>query len=209
MVIMHKQRESNYDLLRILSCISVIVIHVSCSYTAAITDVEVFGQCYTEHMLVSCACNAMSRFAVPCFVMLSGAFALADERNAEYKYFYKKTFKKIGIPALIFSVLYFFYSCALAVAAVLIKGKNLKRLLVPFKALIKGSPFAHMWFLYMLLGLYILTPLIIRFRKSITKSTFNRIACIISGLVVESVIAWLRYKQALGGAGQRLEIQTG
>lgn len=51
--------------------------------------------------------NIITRFSVPCFVMLSGAFILSNERNADYKHFYAKSFCKIGIPLVIILILSF------------------------------------------------------------------------------------------------------
>lgn len=79
---MNKKREENYDLLRIVSAIAVIMIHVSAGYKTAITSDAVFGQLYERHQIEILLYNTLSRFAVPCFVMLAGAFALADDRNS-------------------------------------------------------------------------------------------------------------------------------
>ena len=51
--------------------------------------------------------NVISRSAVPCFVMLSGAFILS--KNIDLQIFYRKSFFKLFLPTLIFSVLYVFY----------------------------------------------------------------------------------------------------
>lgn len=117
-------REANYDLLRIICTLAVIAIHVSMIYKGAITDNEVFGECYQNHMWTTIVYDTFSRFAVPCFVMLTGAFVLADEKNVNYKYFYKKAFKSIGIQTIVFSFLYFLYALAIAVASVLVKGND-------------------------------------------------------------------------------------
>ena len=52
----------------------------------------------------------MSKFAVPVFVVLSGAFLIANSKNENAKIFYKKNVNRILIPFLIFSVLYFSFS---------------------------------------------------------------------------------------------------
>ncbi len=107
---MQRDRERNYDLLRIVCTVAVITIHVSGVWLDAATDKEIFGDLYLNGIMTSCFYHVLSRFAVPCFIMLSGAFVLADERNQEYQYFYKKTFKNIGIPTLVFSIFYFLCS---------------------------------------------------------------------------------------------------
>ena len=74
-------REYNYDLLRIVCTIAVITIHVSGIYYNCLTQTEFFGQLYTQNAFLTCIYNGISRFAVPCFVMLSGAFLLANPKN--------------------------------------------------------------------------------------------------------------------------------
>lgn len=96
-------RSWNYDFLRVICTIAVILIHVSSSYKNAYMDASAFGRLYTDNLLATCVYNVIPRFAVPCFVMLSGAFILADDRNANYYAFWNKKIRKIGIPNLIFS----------------------------------------------------------------------------------------------------------
>lgn len=103
----NKCREDNYDLLRVICTIAVIVIHVSGIYKNAISYENVFGYLIEKNIVVILLYNTLSRFAVPCFVMLSGAFLLSDNRNGEYRTFYRKTVKNIIIPTLVFTVIYF------------------------------------------------------------------------------------------------------
>lgn len=171
---MERVREGNYDLLRIISAIAVITIHVSSTWLGAITNEETFGTLYRDGMLASCAYNVLARFAVPCFVMLSGAFLLADERNADARYFYRKTFRNVGIPTLIFSILYFAYSFIVKILAIVVKGKELSGLLYPIKQVIKGKPFYHMWYLYMMIGVYLLVPAILLLKARMGERVFSR-----------------------------------
>lgn len=190
------KRENNYDLLRILCAVAVITLHVSGSYLEAGTDLTKFGDYYTTHILTSCIYNAFSRYAVPCFFMLSGAFILANDRNADYRYFYRKEFKRVGMPTLVFSILYFLYNFAFAVYNVVANKAGCDRLLTPIKSVVKGQPYYHMWYLFTLLGLYILTPLVIRFQNNIEEKTFQKVvwvffaAAIFSGWTSKNTLAW-------------------
>ena len=90
-----KSRQSNFDLLRIISTISVVLIHVNAT-VADSNNISLVG------FNICSLINIITRFSVPCFVMLSGAFILNNEKNADYKHFYAKSFYKIGIPLIIF-----------------------------------------------------------------------------------------------------------
>lgn len=108
-----ENRNRNYDFVRVICTIAVILIHVSSSYKNAYLDADELGRLYKDNLLSTCIYNLLPRFAVPCFVMLSGAFTLADNRNLDYKSFYLKKMKKIGIPTLIFSCGYSLFNMLL------------------------------------------------------------------------------------------------
>ena len=175
---MEQRREGNYDLLRIICAVSVITIHVSATYKTAITNEEIFGTIYTSHIFTTVLYNTLSRFAVPCFVMLSGAFILSNDKNADYHYFYQKSYRSIGIPTFIFSVLYFLYSIVISIAIIKIRKDDWTVLLTPVQDLIKGKPYYHMWYLYVIIGVYILVPILYRFKRDVKEKTFDRIALI-------------------------------
>ncbi len=159
---MPKVRESNFDLLRIFSAFAVVMTHVS-GFFLQFNEMRVPEGCRFPTMLIV----TMASFAVPCFFMLSGAFILADERNADYKYFYKKSFKNIGITSAIFCMLYVIYGIARLMAGVFIFKKHgtdyvLPGLISVFKNIVVGNPYYHLWYLFTLVGLYLAVPFVIR-----------------------------------------------
>lgn len=172
---MEKLRENNYDLLRCVSIIAVIVIHITFGYNIF----TYFGQSSSIYII-----NSLVRFAVPCFIMVSGAFMLSDERNKKYKYFYKKALKKILPPLIIFSVFYSIF-------------KYLTRSDMNFKVvmleLLQGKPHYHMWYMFMLIGLYVLTPLIIRLKGDIGEKNFKKFGIIFLIFAVLSKITSNHY----------------
>lgn len=153
-----KSRQSNFDLLRIISTLTVVAFHVSKS-VANDTNISLVG------FNICSLINIITRFSVPCFVMLSGAFILNNERNVDYKHFYAKSFYKIGIPLIIFSFLMLIIS---EVSAVL-KGTGYIELVL---SLLKGE-FNNYWFMFMLAGLYFLVPIIIRIKNTISKKCYK------------------------------------
>lgn len=89
------KREYNYDLLRILSTVAVVLIHVNAHYFNGTMNTG------SPINLIENFINIITRFSVPCFVMISGAFLLHNEKNMDYKKFYSKTFYKTVIPFII------------------------------------------------------------------------------------------------------------
>ena len=116
---MLQNRESNFDLLRILAAFAIVMLHVSANFLK-INEIGAPTNCNYPIMIL----NHIVRFAVPCFFMLSGAFLLDDERNADHKYFYKKSIKNIGITGIIFCLIYFIYSIVRLMAGVFIFKKH-------------------------------------------------------------------------------------
>lgn len=157
---MPKTRESNFDLLRIISTFAVIMLHIS-YWFLRFDETEVFTNCHFPTLFLT----SITRFAVPCFFMLSGAFILADERNADYKYFYKKSIKNIGITGALFCLLYVLYRIAKLLISAFLHKKDtdiiISGIISIIKSLIVGSPCGHLWYLFTLAGLYLAAPFVI------------------------------------------------
>ncbi|HDX5341544.1 TPA: acyltransferase family protein [Citrobacter sedlakii] len=94
--------------------------------------------------------NAFTRWAVPVFVMISGALLLGREYNL--KDFYARRLIKILIPLIAWSIFYTVIS--------FYQSKGELTIQEALKNFASGRPFYHMWFLYMMLGLYAITPII-------------------------------------------------
>ncbi len=153
-------REKNLDLLRVIATIMVVLNHVATSFVTSNTNNPDIS--FTIGNLF----NSTSRTAVPIFVMLSGAFILDDDRNKEYRYFYKKVYRKILIPLIIWSIAYFTYSMIYEVAKELNHEEGVSYT-SPLLNWLNGQPYYHLWYMYMILGLYLISPLLIRLREDI------------------------------------------
>ena len=90
-----KGRENNFDLLRIISMILVISMHSAIYYKSQYLEVYKGN---TEFLLITNFFDSISRFAVPCFMMISGSFLLADKKNIDYTFFYSKMMKNVVSP---------------------------------------------------------------------------------------------------------------
>ena len=161
-------RQNNFDLLRIIATFAVILIHVNV-YISGQKNISLID--YNTQSFI----NVITRFSVPCFVMMSGAFILSNRDNSEYKRFYAKSFYKIGIPLIIFSIV----TIGLSMISSIMSNENI---FIPILYLLKGD-FSNYWFMFMLIGLYFLAPIIIRIKDTIS----NKEYCI--GSVIWMIIA--------------------
>lgn len=143
---MHPLRKSAWaDNLRVWATFSVIVIHVSMeSRTPGFNADLLYG--------------ALSRSAVPVFFMLTGALLLGREHALGD--FLKKRLLRLGIPALFWSLVYIAFS---------LYQKHVGGQALPLPDALQfaghslrvGSYF-HMWYVYMILGLYLFIPFLSR-----------------------------------------------
>ena len=157
------KRESNYDLLRCTSCISIVLLHIAALYTEDISVISIHSNLdfsFCDFIQI------ITRTAVPCFVMLSGAFML-DKKRLIISEFYKKSFFKLGVPTIVFSLLYIIIR--------LLTGDAAQSVLFDT---ISGKPFGHLWYMFMLVGLYAAFPLIYYFCRNISDK-----ACVIFGII--------------------------
>lgn len=96
------KREEKWEMLRAISCISVVLLHVAALYTE---ETEVYQQYVGIGFSFCDFLQIMTRTAVPCFVMLSGAFML-DKQQLNVAAFCKSSIRKLMIPTLSFELVY-------------------------------------------------------------------------------------------------------
>ncbi len=134
---------------RIIAIFSVILIHVASSY---LIDVETIN---SNQWWIGNFFDASVRWSVPVFVMLSGLLLLSDGKNEPISSFYKKRAVKILVPLLFWTIFFLIMNCINRSAA-----GNTPSITDVLKILLSGKPYFHMWFIYMIMGLYFATPFI-------------------------------------------------
>lgn len=138
-----ESREVWADLLRIICSFAIVVIHAT-------------GHLYwnyeqSQRWYMGLFINSITRFAVPCFMMLSGVFILSKEQTV--KEVFTKRIPKVLIPLLFWSISYVLlqhYQNSIDFS-----GTVKKLMQIPVK-----HQSAHLWFIYQLLGLYLLSPIL-------------------------------------------------
>ena len=151
-----KSRNTYIDLLRIAATFGVIILHTAASRWDD-TPVNTFN------WQIMNLYDSLVRFAVPVFVLISGVFHLRPNKTGitlkeEMRIIYKKIFRILC--ALIFwSVIYAGLNMA---AKYFIKNEPITLyniIKIPGEILLEPA-FYHLWFLYMIIGLYLLTPIL-------------------------------------------------
>lgn len=143
---MSPKHQSGYSNIRAISCIAICILHTF--FAAA----SVF---HPEKGLFAASCavrNAMY-FAVPCFVMVTGALLLDPMRELGFSKLFGRYVKRILLVLVFFTLLFALFDAVTkgeAIGLAALKGWLF--------ALFFDKSWAHMWYLYMLLGLYLLLP---------------------------------------------------
>lgn len=141
-----QERNVHLDLLRFLSIVGVITLHCS---AGLLLNNQFF---LTQPWFVSLFYDSLFRWCVPTFIMISGVLLIEKCGNAfDFKRFYTDRFLKILIPFLAWSLIYVYW-------------KNKDNVTVDYWTEIKSIAtqpiYYHLWFVYMILGIYCIMPVI-------------------------------------------------
>lgn len=137
---MSKTREFSFDILRVISMCMVIIVHVANVYSRS------YGIIGDDSFVISLGFNTISRISVPIFLMISGALLL-DRKFDKTKYF-KRSIKFL-ILIIVWDIIYLIWEWLYLG----ITYDHLERLLFePYRA--------HLWYLYTILVLYAIQPLL-------------------------------------------------
>ena len=178
------KRETNYDLLRVFALLAIMSLHVSSVWIDGFSAIVREGGAVETltHPLWACVWDCLPRFGVPCFLMLSGAFLLANPATGAYAAFYKKSWRKLGGLTVGFSVFYLLIKAGESVFA------HENPLLAVGGSILILKPYYHMWYLAMLVGVYALAPFVWRFKDTVGEKAFAKVAVVF--LILGSISGW-------------------
>jgi surface polysaccharide O-acyltransferase-like enzyme len=139
-------RHRGFDLLRVIAIYMVMQIHTGeFEYIAA--DGTVL---HTAGSWAVGWTNSLLRVCVPLFVMVSGFFLFPIENERK---FFRKRFTRVLIPFVIWCAVYAFYYYAQGAASLQTTLLNIAKIPVNY-----GTDVGHLWFVYMLMGIYLIAP---------------------------------------------------
>ncbi len=166
-------RDNSMDLLRLLACLAVVLLHVNAQYFYARATAPSLDSAYVTESLI----NIITRFSVPAFVMISGTFVLAKEQNANAGQFWRKSFLKVFLPLL----------PAIAFFAIFDRLVRHTGFASAFAAIVTGT-YYNLWYMYMLFCLYALVPVLVRLKAALPWRWWGRLGF--------ALLAWAMVSQA-------------
>lgn len=137
------------DITRLIAITSVVAIHVEDYFIFYWSKISLID------WWASNIYNGFIRFSVPLFIILSG-YLLLDKQEDD-QIFFSKRFNKVVIPLISWSMIYWIFKNNYSVHSIFT---------VEFvQRLLSDKIFFHLYFLYIIVGLYLITPLLRRVLK--------------------------------------------
>lgn len=138
--------------LRVIAMFLVVILHTTSPMLMS------FGKVPTTYWLIADFYNALSRFGVPVFVMITGALLL--HRQYELGDFLKRRLWRIIPPFLFWSLVYVLY--AWWDEDLTFINDLWGNAIIVLHQLHYGASY-HLWYVYMIIGLYFIIPILSKF----------------------------------------------
>ena len=149
------------DFLRAIACLMVIITH--CGECFYIADGPILNFALDDRSFSFVAFSiSLVRSCVPLFVMASSYLMMPVEGST--RQFFTRRGGRVVIPFIIWSLIYTFSPCFVDGAPVDSVWSNLTHLIYNF-----NDHAGHLWFIYMLLGVYLIMPVISPWLKTVSR----------------------------------------
>lgn len=145
-----RPRKQFLDVLRVLATCAVVLMHVLTGATD-VTDTSRMP----EYRGLLLSVMDLVTWCVPVFLLISGYLFLHPERELTYPVMMKKYCRRIALAILLFGVPY-------ACSELIVAERTFRIGMLPeaVRMTLRGNTWSHMWYLYLILVLYLITPLL-------------------------------------------------
>ena len=143
-------RKQFLDVLRVLATCAVVLMHVLTGATD-VTDASIMP----EYRSLLLSVMDLVTWCVPIFLLISGYLFMNPERTLTYPVMIKKYCRRIALAILLFGIPY-------AASELVVAERTFRVMMIPeaLKMTLTGHTWSHMWYLYLILFLYLITPLL-------------------------------------------------
>ena len=155
-----EKKETSISFLRITATLAVVWLH-TCS--TLVENRNIFNLSWQQIQFYNSAYHAMN-WAVPVFFMITGALLLNPMKEITIEKSVKKYIMRIFYPLCFWGIIYAFLM-------ILSNEKRIGFYMLPksIEYVIEGKSFSHLWYLYVLIGIYLILPLIKSFINNCCK----------------------------------------
>ena len=181
---MATQRPSIFyiDFLRFIAAIAVIAIHVLGPFRF------LYGEIPDSDWLAAMGINSITRWAVPVFMMISGALLLSTDRAFNCEHYLTKRLSKVAIPFIGWTIIY------AIVTGFVADGWSASQALVVIQNSPNDPAWYHLWFFYDFIPLYFVIPFLIPLLKKLTPELVKLVLAI---CVVMFLMKWFKVESFL------------
>jgi len=147
-----RSRAFNVDLIRTTAMFGVILLHSAGQWIITSEEMNQLTPLGIANWAIVDFYQAFGVISVPLFLMLTGALLLKPEKqNESLSVFFKKRWARIGLPFIFWAAVYFVWDFDV---------QNIPFSLGVITQGILNGAYLQFWYIYVLVGLYLLTPLL-------------------------------------------------
>ncbi|SDN62135.1 acyltransferase [Acetanaerobacterium elongatum] len=161
------------DIVRILAIFAVVVIHIAACDWVCLPVSSFEWQTLNFY-------DAICRWCIPVFFMMSGRHFLHPEKTITFSTLFRKNVLRMVAALFFWGVLYYLYSSILQNGRIVLQD-----VLGGLLSVVTLKARRHLWFLYAITALYLMTPLL---RRLVAVSTPKRLLRMSLGLIFVSGI---------------------
>lgn len=145
-----------FDYLRVIATVGVVTLHSAWLVILARQDprIDMISQFNVANIY-----DGLGRFAVSCFFMISGALLLSPD----HRFRLRKQTLRVLVPLVTWSAIYTVFNAYFALSDLpVVSGSNRhnSNIFEAFRAFMSGPLAYHLWFVYILVGTYLVVPLL-------------------------------------------------
>ncbi|WP_125567046.1 acyltransferase [Companilactobacillus insicii] len=159
---MRRKRIIYIDIIRVVAMLAVVFAH-TCA------NILIAGPSSSRTWAPANMLVTVTEIAVPLFYMISGATILNSSKTTDIKYLFKHRLVRVGVPFIIWAIISAVYFQTIN------EGFNLGAIVNKVALLYHQPVVTAFWFLYPLLGFYLVSPAIKAFIDKASDSVINYI----------------------------------
>lgn len=155
---LHKNHVGYFQVLKAVACFAIVLLHTFFGAAGSFECSDI------QHFISVSVKNCMT-WAVPCFVMVTGALLLNPEKHIETKRIFTRYIKRMAAAIIAFTFIF-----ELCDVLILKKSFGIYILTESIVKIFTNGSWSHMWYLYMMLAVYLMLPIY----KKITQASGDK-----------------------------------
>ena len=155
-------RNHSFEYMRSIACLAIILMHMmNVSEILYRADISKNADCFSMMIVY------LMMWAVPLFVMVTGALLLDPAKDVSLKNLYGKYIFRVFCALVVFGIIF-------RIVDLLMNGEAFSVSILgnAFYKIFTGTSWSHLWYLYLMIGLYVLLPAYRAVTKTLDDKTF-------------------------------------